>query len=345
MGISFPIDKAYLIGDWLAAVFWGAFTVLFITCMVTSYHNARQRWFSLGMVFVMYSLATAHISIALYRLVQAFIFHVNDGPEGAILYLANIAVPINRSKDMIYITTIWLGDSILVWRCYMVWNRDWRVLVLPCIMVVATAISGYGAVGMYWNPNLNPVLATHWASGMLAVSMATNFILTALTAGRIWMLTRKIDFNFQNTPGSKSPTRYRVVILTVLEAGLLVAIAKFLEFLFFELAPVNGLDGNNTLYIMMECMPQIMGIAPTFIILAVSLGFTSTGSEAYSVNTSWHAGPSRTTVATGSTTVLGAEKMTFAVRQVHSTMELSSMGTHTTRSYDIGDDKYGQASV
>ena len=70
------------------------------------------------------------------------------------------------------------------------------------------------------------------------------------------MLTRKINFDL--SPGTVSSTRYRVVILTVIEAGLLVAIAKFLEFLFFELAPVNGLDGNNVLYIMMECMPQIM---------------------------------------------------------------------------------------
>ena len=92
----------------------------------------------------------------LARLIEAFIVHVND-EGGAAVYLANIGLPLNRSKDMVYITTvriinatlfyaqrlsikfqIFLGDCILVWRCYMVWNRDWRVAALPSVMVVAT---------------------------------------------------------------------------------------------------------------------------------------------------------------------------------------------------------------
>lgn len=64
------------------------------------------------------------------------------------------------------------------------------------------------------------------------------------------------------------PTSYlphRIVVLAILEAGLLVTIAKFLEFLFFELAPINGLTGNNALYVMMECMPQLMVSTRCFI--------------------------------------------------------------------------------
>ncbi|TCD68133.1 hypothetical protein EIP91_011498 [Steccherinum ochraceum] len=338
-GPNFPIDKAYLIGDWMAATFWGAFTVLFITCMLTSLSTARRRWFSLLTVFVMYCLATAHIGLALTRLIEAFIIHAHDpssgADTGAILYLANIAIPINRSKDMIYITTIWMGDSILVWRCYMVWNKDWRVIALPCLMVVATAVSGYGAVGEYFNPHLSPQFATNWASGMLAVSMVTNIILTMLTSGRIWMLTRSVDFDL--APGAAYRTRYRVVILTVLEAGLIVAIAKFLEFLFFELAPVNGLDGFNALYIMMECMPQIMGIAPTFIILAVSLGFTSTGSEAYSVNSAWRAHLSTHMGSSSGPASAGAEKHSF-VRPSRGSLGVVTTVMHTQISHSRSSD-------
>ena len=50
-------------------------------------------------------LATAHISLVLSRLIQAFVVHVNDD-GGAIIYLADIAQPLNRSKDMIYITLV-----------------------------------------------------------------------------------------------------------------------------------------------------------------------------------------------------------------------------------------------
>jgi hypothetical protein len=104
-----------------------------------------------------YILATAHISLVLVRLINAFIFN-GDTPDGAIIYLANIAISVNRSKDMIYITLViifrnfggrsdWLiaspqivlGDSILVWRCFMVWSRNYYAIAFPCIMVLGTA--------------------------------------------------------------------------------------------------------------------------------------------------------------------------------------------------------------
>jgi len=52
-----------------------------------------------------YSLATAHIGCVLARLIQGFIVHVND-VGGPIMYFADIAKPLNRSKDMIYITLV-----------------------------------------------------------------------------------------------------------------------------------------------------------------------------------------------------------------------------------------------
>jgi gamma-glutamyl-gamma-aminobutyrate hydrolase PuuD len=54
---------------------------------------------------VRYILATAHISIILVRIINAFIIH-GGKPLGATLYLANIAEPINRSKDMIYVSLV-----------------------------------------------------------------------------------------------------------------------------------------------------------------------------------------------------------------------------------------------
>jgi hypothetical protein len=46
-----------------------------------------------------------HISLILARLIQAFIVHV-DKEGGAILYLANIGDPLNRAKDMVYISLV-----------------------------------------------------------------------------------------------------------------------------------------------------------------------------------------------------------------------------------------------
>ena len=50
--------------------------------------------------------------MVLARLIEAFIVHVNDD-GGAIIYLANIGLPLNRSKDMVYITTVRIIDDTL----------------------------------------------------------------------------------------------------------------------------------------------------------------------------------------------------------------------------------------
>lgn len=52
-----------------------------------------------------YSLATAHVFIALRRLVIALI-DLQNKPPGPIFYLANIGDNLNRVKDLIYITNV-----------------------------------------------------------------------------------------------------------------------------------------------------------------------------------------------------------------------------------------------
>ena len=37
-----------------------------------------------------------------------------------------------------------------------------------------------------------------------------------------------------------------------------MSVSKLIEFTLFLLAPADGLDGLNALYIPMDCMPQIM---------------------------------------------------------------------------------------
>jgi len=66
--------------------------------------SARLLFYPTDIVF-RYCLATAHIGLVLARLIQGFIVHVND-EGGAILYLADAAQPLNRSKDMIYISVV-----------------------------------------------------------------------------------------------------------------------------------------------------------------------------------------------------------------------------------------------
>ena len=124
-----------------------------------------------------------HISLVLARLIQAFIVHVNDEGGGAIAYLADIGAPLNRAKDMVYVSVvrnrlgsfskipmniqIVCGDSIILWRCFLVWNKDYFVIAIPFLMVLGTAstlrlrsLPIFFDIQILKSPDMVPLLST-----------------------------------------------------------------------------------------------------------------------------------------------------------------------------------------
>ncbi|KAI0800118.1 hypothetical protein C8Q74DRAFT_1363912 [Fomes fomentarius] len=267
--IHFPIDEAYLIGGWLESALWGFYTLLFGLSIHTIYQKRRERIlrFTTISVILLYVLATIHLVLAVVRLINAFVRYRDT--VGPVEYLANIAVPLNVAKDWFYVTNLFLGDLVVVWRLYVVWGQNQWIAAFPIICVVAELIAGYGATLQWVLPN--PVLEStvQWGTAMFSMSMATNIAVTAATAGRIWYLTLR-----PKREGSMhSPIHYNRLILLLVESGALITTAKIIEFALFNVAPGDGLNGNNAMYIVFEAMPQITGIAPTLIIYVVNNGY------------------------------------------------------------------------
>ncbi|KAK0185516.1 hypothetical protein F5146DRAFT_182771 [Armillaria mellea] len=266
--IVFRIDEAYLISAWVASFLWGCFTILVAYAMYTIVSIRKLRApnkFLTSVIIVLYCLATAHAALSIRRLIEAFILHASD--IGSELYLSDIGAKINRAKDIIYITSTCIGDLVLVWRCYNVWGGNIPVITLPILLVFGTAISGYGAIGHYFVPKASHIDVSRWGVAMFTTSLCTNIIVTFLTAFRIWWMARSTV--------SRSIKRYRTLLLVIIESGVIVTITKAFEFGLFQYAPGDGLNGLNAMYIPFDCMPQITGIVPTLIVIAVNKELTA----------------------------------------------------------------------
>ncbi|KAI0793861.1 hypothetical protein C8Q74DRAFT_1194063 [Fomes fomentarius] len=267
---NFPIDEAYLIAGWLESFFWGFYTLLFGMSTYAIYRKRREgiNIFTTVSIVLLYLLATVHMSLALVRLIQGFIkFRDTIGP---VLYFANISVRLNMAKDYIYITNLVLGDLIVVWRMYVVWGKNFWVVLFPITMILGEFVTGYGSISQWFLPHPVPQTMVHWGTAMFAFSLATNIIVTAAIASRIWYITKRT----QEVLGVEYNDRYSRLILLIVESGALIAGAKLIEFTLFKLAPVDGLVGLNAMYIIYESMPQITGLVPTAIVYAVNNGFT-----------------------------------------------------------------------
>ncbi|KAI5117635.1 hypothetical protein M0805_008442 [Coniferiporia weirii] len=269
--MSLPVDEAYLLGGWLASALWGTYSVQFGVSMYFILTSRRKDLYrsTTWVMIIMYALATAHVFISLRRTVVALI-DLQRKPFGPITYLANISDNLNRVKDLMYITNIVLADCIITWRCYVVWAGDLRIVGLPILMIIGTAIAGYRSMSQYFLSNPSAEIADAWVTTTFAVSLTTNVIVTPATAGRIWYISRP-----QRKILGYSGNAYRTIVLLLIESGAVYAAAKITQFILFKLAPRTIL-GNHPFQIVYIMMPQITGMMPTLIIAVVNAGLTST---------------------------------------------------------------------
>lgn len=96
-----------------------------------------------------------------YRMIQGYVEHA-DVPGGAVAYLGNLASWDHVFKDVLYATQEIFGDAVgvrcisalaysgflrhlqgaipraQIYRCWIIWNRDWRVIVLPVMLWIAS---------------------------------------------------------------------------------------------------------------------------------------------------------------------------------------------------------------
>ncbi|KAJ7268112.1 hypothetical protein B0H12DRAFT_1067888 [Mycena haematopus] len=222
----------------------GIYLVLFCICIYILLH----RPFNLANIIL---LATA---IALFTLstLQTII--------NIILGAANvddINIPYDQlfyADNMLYVANKCVPPPI-IYRCYVIWNRNIYVIVLPIIFGVDQALP------------LAP---------FFGITLATNVLVTGLTAGRIWWIGHQARVHLK--PDMRA--RYLASISIIVESGVIYS-AGILTYLILGAIPFTLPAQDPTV----EMLAQFVGIVPTLIIVRVGLGVSvqsrsNTSSEA-----------------------------------------------------------------
>ncbi|KAK0442161.1 hypothetical protein EV421DRAFT_1736401 [Armillaria borealis] len=153
-----------------------------------------------------------------------------------------------------------IADCTIIWRCWVVWAHDWRVIILPIFFVVGEIVcGGIGVVSEFMTEGKIYVTDMHWAVALMAATVGTNILCTALIVGRIIYVAR-------GHRGIMGGIRtYRGVIEILVESAALYSI------IYVVLMILYPLEGYEYLYIKILSYP-VTGIAPTLIILRVTSG-------------------------------------------------------------------------
>ncbi|KAK0232047.1 hypothetical protein EDD85DRAFT_98935 [Armillaria nabsnona] len=152
-----------------------------------------------------------------------------------------------------------IADCTIIWRCWVVWAHDWRVIILPIFFVIGETVCGVNGVVHKFIVSLNDETGTNWAVATMAATLGTNILCTALIVARIIYVARR-------QRGIMGGIRtYRGVIEIVVESATLYS-AMFLVFMILYL-----LEGNGYMYPQALVYP-VTCIAPTLIIFRVASG-------------------------------------------------------------------------
>ena len=143
MANSTPRDVAEFIGLLIETALYG---VLFVLTVVTLYilvtpskprSERRINWPMLTCSVTMFSLCTGHIAVNAQRCFHAFVDLDRGAPRNAIFN--SVTNPLYTAKYTLFFMMLVLGDIMVIYRCFLVWQKNVWVVVLPILLSLASA--------------------------------------------------------------------------------------------------------------------------------------------------------------------------------------------------------------
>ncbi|RDX48938.1 hypothetical protein OH76DRAFT_1351387 [Lentinus brumalis] len=270
---SFPLPRAELFALFLESLLFGAFAVLyFISIWILMYREHRHgrskvnKWM-FATATTMFVLALAHLCFDVQRAVDGFIVH-GGTPTGTNEFYSWLSNPTHVGKSVIYITQTLVGDCFVTYRLYVVWSRSHLVLILPTLLLIGTAIAGYGicyeltqikGVGAIFENNLVP-----WITSFFSLSLTTNVLATLLITGRIMWSNHRVK---KYRAGYAAITRWGVIETIVQSAAIYSAALVSLL--------ATYVAGSNAQYVCLDALQPLIGVVFTLIIIRVGLNETA----------------------------------------------------------------------
>ncbi|KAJ7744100.1 hypothetical protein B0H16DRAFT_1560202 [Mycena metata] len=232
---------------------YGIHMVLFIlaTCLLTRRKTAGKKLLLVYTV-AMALFGTTQLGLSVAQVVFTVQLFVQGGTRGQLA----AGSALNLAPSFIFFTNNLVSDSLLLYRCFLIWGSQWPPVVLPGILVIATCAAGY-------NTTINSI--SHHAPLFDALApnifaAVTNLTLVAFTVGRIWWIRRDAMRVFH---GAEVLNCYNTAIAMILESGALLLVPTILVIMPTPAVLRDILKGIAV---------HLINIAPTLIVVCVGLG-------------------------------------------------------------------------
>ncbi|KAF8512851.1 hypothetical protein BU17DRAFT_95885 [Hysterangium stoloniferum] len=258
------LDKSGLLAIFIESVLWGLFLASY---MITLYllfqkkHSHSKHALYAAFVSLLFVLGTMHVAVSFARLLRAFFPNLKP-----VEYLMDITNSLFRLKYGVLFLQIFLGDLLIISRCFLLWNKNYMVVIGPIVMATGTLVSAAGALNamvVIARTDVafdNPV--QHWITASYTLALATKLVCFALVVFRVRQIHSLITTNV-----NRHVTVYTLMVVLV-ESGMCSLIVSLI------LLP-SFVANSNAHYIICDALSPITGITVTAIIAGITINLSN----------------------------------------------------------------------
>ncbi|KZT05791.1 uncharacterized protein LAESUDRAFT_655097 [Laetiporus sulphureus 93-53] len=207
---------------------------------------------------------TVHWTAAVARPFEAFVYY--KGGNAPLDFYADLSQPTEVVQSAATIFTIVVYDAMIIYRLWIVWAFNKRVVMFPLCTLVGLTVCGVGTVYQMTTFRLGEnVFVTalgRWLNSSCAFSLCTNVYSTTMIAWRIWRINSAIVGYRHDSLMS--------VMATVVESAVLYTIWTIFFLVTYE-------TQSNLQFVTNETLPFVAGISFMLINVRVGMGWAQNG--------------------------------------------------------------------
>ncbi|KAJ7579155.1 hypothetical protein C8J56DRAFT_337792 [Mycena floridula] len=261
---------------------YGISVVLFVHTILVLAKDHKTRPVNRTMTVLaclFFVLSTWHAIVDVVRAKEGFVNERERFKGGPSAYFADVTQPIFVIRSTLYASQTLLGDAVVIYRCYVVW-QSFYVALFPLILWCGCAGVAMALLDAVARANPSSIfILSKLIDTFFATTLSCNILGTGLLAYRIWKINAATaEFRIGN---SLLP-----VARVVADSGALYSVTLLVALFTF-------VSGSNSQFLLVDLLMPIIAIAFYAIIIRVSLArqASKTGSAGSGVQQSYNLAP------------------------------------------------------
>ncbi|KAJ7730073.1 hypothetical protein DFH07DRAFT_849318 [Mycena maculata] len=226
-------NTARLIALFISCVLYGILLTTFVPCIRSLLlsptekfqlkPNHKIKYPILVASVLMFLVSSFGVVLSLQDVIDGFINY--DGPGGALEFFTTVN---GGWKHWIVIiedsVQAMLGDALLIYRCYVLYDRSWRVIAIPVVNWLASCalaiVCSYREATMPEEDRLNSSAILPFLSAVALLTFTTSIVTTYLIIRRLLTIERTKDLR-----GPLEPHLLSRVATIFFETGLIYTLS------------------------------------------------------------------------------------------------------------------------